>query len=102
MRKLILAGALGLLFAGSSMAFAASPSFDRDLKFGMRGNADVTDLQEFLTETGYYTGPITGNYFLLTTKAVKSFQSANGIRSNGMYFGPLTRAAANKILEALG
>lgn len=76
------------------------PSFNRDLYFGMRNNSDVTDLQELLTDQGYYAGPITGNFGLLTLSAVKKFQSAHGISPTG-YFGPRSRAVANEIIQKL-
>lgn len=76
------------------------PIFNRNLYFGLRKDSDVTDLQEFLTDQGYYAGPITGNYFLLTVQAVKKFQSVNGINPTG-YFGFLSRAVANKIVQEI-
>ncbi len=76
------------------------PSFNRDLFFGMRNNSDVTDFQEFLTDQGYYAGPISGNFGLLTLSAVKKFQSANGINPTG-YFGPRSRAIATQIIQKL-
>ena len=77
-----------------SLAFA---SFDADLYYGMKSEK-VTELQEFLTEQGAYNGPITGNFFSLTQKAVKSFQTTYLISSTG-YFGPITRAKANTLLS---
>jgi len=55
----------------------ASASFDRDLFYGLRQDPQVTELQEFLTTQGVYSGPVTGNFFSLTLKAVKDFQTAN-------------------------
>jgi peptidoglycan hydrolase-like protein with peptidoglycan-binding domain len=83
-----------------SLAFAQT--FDRDLYFGIQNNPDVTKLQEFLTEQGVYSGPITGNFFSLTLSAVKQFQSAQGISPISGYFGPLSRGKANQILAAEG
>src|SRR3989344_8987855 len=74
-------------------------NFNRDLYVGMRGN-DVSNLQEFLTEEGYYAGPVSGYFGLLTVQAVKKFQSAHGINPTG-YFGPRTRAIANQIVQRL-
>lgn len=76
------------------------PSFDRDLYLGLRNDSDVSDLQEFLTEQGYYAGPVSGNYGLLTVQAVRKFQSANGINPSG-YFGVRSRALANQIIQKL-
>jgi len=75
------------------------PSFNRNLFFGIRGD-DVRDLQEFLTDQGYYAGPISSYYGLLTVQAVKKFQSANGINPTG-YFGPKSRAIASEIFRKL-
>jgi len=72
-------------------------SFDRNLYLGLRNDPDVSNLQEFLTDQGFYNQTISGNFFILTRNAVKKFQAAHGIRPSG-YFGPLTRTVANKIL----
>ncbi|MDP3947527.1 MAG: peptidoglycan-binding domain-containing protein, partial [bacterium] len=75
-------------------------SFDRDLYFRMRDDSGVADLQEFLTIRGLYNGPANGNFFILTLEAVKKFQKEQGINPTG-YFGPKTRAAANKLLSEI-
>jgi len=74
-------------------AAAADLSFERNLYYGMENDASVKILQEFLTENGYYKGPITGNFFGLTEEGVKKFQQSKGIDTTG-YFGPLSREAA--------
>lgn len=76
--------------------------FDQNLYFGLQKNVGVTALQEFLTEQNLYTGPITGNFFSLTLKAVKAFQTSKGITPVSGYFGPLTREAANNVLASQG
>lgn len=77
----------------------ASAQFTRDLYFGMRNNADVVRLQEFLRGQGFFTYPgSTGNYFTATLDAVRKFQKAHGISPIGGYFGPQSRAAANRLL----
>lgn len=74
--------------------------FDRDLYFGLRNDPDVVRLQEFLRGQGQFTFPVsTGNYFTVTLEAVKKFQAANGLPPVGGYFGPQSRAAANRILS---
>lgn len=55
---------------------------------------EVTSLQTWLENNGYYSGPVTGYYGSLTMAAVERFQSANGISATG-YVGPLTLAALN-------
>src|SRR3989338_6128011 len=57
-------------------------------------------LQEFLTDQGVYSGPITGNFFSLTHAAVKKYQSQNNITPAAGFFGPITRVKANDILSA--
>jgi peptidoglycan hydrolase-like protein with peptidoglycan-binding domain len=82
-----------------SNVLAASFQFERDLYFGLQNDSDVSRLQEFLTDKGYYSGPITGNFFTLTRAAVIKFQQANAISPAAGYFGPKSRAAANQILS---
>lgn len=59
-------------------------------------NADVTALQHILTDKGFYTGPITGHFGLLTAIAVEKFQTTHVIAANGIV-GPLTRKALNNL-----
>jgi peptidoglycan hydrolase-like protein with peptidoglycan-binding domain len=77
-----------------AVSFAAT--FNQNLSYGSSGSA-VTDLQNFLTAQGLYTGPITGGFFNLTKRAVIAFQQQNGIQPASGFFGPLTRAFFNKI-----
>ncbi len=74
-------------------------SFDSNLQYGSTGNS-VTELQEFLTIQGNYAGPITGNFYSLTRQGVINFQTTNNISPAAGYFGPITRAKANLILDA--
>jgi len=69
--------------------------FSKDLYFGIQNDSEVTKLQEFLTSEGVYSGPITGNFFSLTLKAVKDYQTREGISPAAGYFGPISRAKAN-------
>lgn len=80
--------------------FSFAQTFERDLYFGIQNDQDVTKLQEFLTDEGVYSGPITGNFFSLTLKAVKDYQSREGIAPVAGYFGPKTRVRANAILSS--
>lgn len=57
-------------------------------------NAQVTELQQYLTEKGFYSGPITGYFGSETEEAVMKYQAAHGIEQAG-YVGPGTRAALN-------
>lgn len=98
MRRKVLS--LTLLF--SFFPLLASAAFERDLYFGLRDNPEVTKLQEFLRDQGIYSGPVTGGFFSLTQDAVKNFQKREGIEPVAGYFGPLTRARANKLLGNAG
>ncbi|OHB23381.1 MAG: hypothetical protein A3J67_02850 [Parcubacteria group bacterium RIFCSPHIGHO2_02_FULL_48_10b] len=88
------------ILAGTSVA-SADALFARDLYFGIQSDSEVTKLQEFLTDQGVYSGPITGNFFSLTLAGVQNFQAREGISPVAGYFGPLTRARANEFLSQL-
>ena len=45
---------------------------------------DVAQLQEALIELGYLTGKADGNYGAKTVSAVKAFQKANGLKTDGV------------------
>src|SRR5580698_4058208 len=100
--KVFWAGAgllVGLLISGS-VAFAQTTTpFSQNLSYGMHG-LNVTALQNFLTSEGVYTGPITGNFYSLTLKGVKAFQTKESITPVSGFFGPLSRASANALLSA--
>ena len=81
---------------------AAPPSgpLTQGLKAGMRGQEIVT-LQKFLQKNNWgipNDGPVTGYYGKTTTKAVKNFQTANGLPPEGEV-GPRTRALINALLS---
>ncbi len=85
----------------SSVSFAkADTLFIKDLYFGIQNDTEVNKLQEFLTDQGLYAGPITGNFYSLTLKAVKQFQTREGITPSSGYFGPKTRIKINELLTA--
>ena len=82
---------------------AGAAAFDRDLYYGMRGNADVVRLQDFLRGLGYFDYPqSTGNYFGLTVQAARRFQAAYAITPVSGYFGPKSRAAAHSMFGTEG
>ncbi|MDP3779155.1 MAG: peptidoglycan-binding domain-containing protein [bacterium] len=86
------------IIVGAVMPFMASAAtFDHDLYFGMLNNSEVTMLQEFLRDKGFYNGPITGGFFFLTRQAVAVFQEKEGITPAQGYFGPKSRARANAL-----
>ncbi len=83
---------LGLVAAASLLIGAVSVSaytFNTNLKYGMKGNADVAELQKALGVT-----PAVGNFGPLTLAAVKAYQTSHGLPSTG-FVGALTRAALN-------
>lgn len=79
------------------LPLATKASFDANLKYGNKGEA-VKEVQEFLTDQNYYSGPITGNFFSLTLKGVKNFQKAKGLKVTGIW-GQNERTSANQITE---
>lgn len=64
--------------------------FNRDLYFGLMGDADVIELQKILTREKIYSGPINGNFLAMTLAAVKKYQKKFGIKDTG-FVGPITR-----------
>lgn len=69
----------------------------RTLKIGMFG-ADVERLQTDLKTLGYAVGTIDGKFGKITLAAVKAFQSANGLVSDGIV-GKLTFAKIAEVLK---
>lgn len=55
----------------------------RPLDYGAQGRA-VEDMQKRLSELGYYTGTISGNYLDSTETAIKAFQQKMGLDVNGI------------------
>lgn len=64
------------------VAQGAIPSF-RDLASGTTG-ADVAQLQQFLIDSGYFTGPADGRFGWSTARAVMSWQRASGVAADGV------------------
>lgn len=62
---------------------AATAAYSKRLARGSTGKL-VKQLQNRLTDLGYYTGPISGNFLAKTTAAVKTFQTQNGLDSDGI------------------
>ncbi len=65
------------------------------LKRGARGS-QVRRLQQELTQSGVYTGPVNGRFGPLTQRAVRRFQRENGLRVDGIV-GRQTWSALNRI-----
>jgi PKD repeat protein len=68
--------------------------FSRSLSVGATGS-DVTALQQFLSEQGYFNVSTTGYFGLITKAAVGRWQASNGVAALGAsgngIFGPLSR-----------
>lgn len=92
MKKLLLSGLFALLL----FPLVSSAAFDVSLKYGSRGQA-VEELQDFLQDQGFLTGKIDGKFGFGTLRAVKAFQTANGLSSDG-YFGKASRSISSTIL----
>ncbi|MDP3729361.1 MAG: peptidoglycan-binding domain-containing protein [bacterium] len=88
------------ILLSSSVVFGAE-QFTKDLLYGMRGNADVTRLQQFLTDQGVYSGPISGDFFSLTRDGVQAFQKKKGIEPASGYVGTKTRAVMNARVNSM-
>lgn len=71
---------------------------DRDIN----KNGEVTRLQNFLADKGYFKDSATGYFGLVTTKAVAEFQKANDIAPAIGYVGSLTRAKIKALTCELG
>jgi peptidoglycan hydrolase-like protein with peptidoglycan-binding domain len=95
MKKIV----LGIVLSFLLMLPASAAEFNTNLKYGLRNNKDVIKLQEFLTSEDLYAGPITGNFYSLTLKAVKAFQKRETISATG-FVGVLTRARINTLIES--
>ena len=76
-----------------------SYKWEKDLYYGLTDNNDIQALQNALYIEGVYDGPISGNSFELTRKAVIKFQKKYNFNSvpNTGYVGPFTRRALNEI-----
>jgi len=76
--------------------------FTRDLTVGSRGT-DVTCLQNYLTRTGHYSfsGGATGYFGPITQTAVARWQAANGVAPAAGYFGMISRAKYNALVNVI-
>lgn len=57
--------------------------YSKKLRRGAKGE-EVKEVQNRLTELGFFDGPISGNYMNQTVTAVKAFQTMNGLKSDGV------------------
>ncbi|MFI0723855.1 peptidoglycan-binding protein [Streptomyces sp. NPDC021224] len=77
----------------ASPPVTAPPSDGGTLRLGASG-AEVSDLQQRLTQVWVYAGPVSGTYDRATERAVATFQIWYGVQGDpaGVY-GPATRSA---------
>lgn len=69
--------------ANAAATPATAVAFTKKVKRGDTGKL-VKQVQTRLTELGYYTGPISGNFLSKTTAAVKAFQQQNALEADGI------------------
>lgn len=91
MRKLLFVA----LFLVPCVSFAA---FNTNLKYGSSGPG-VREMQEFLVSQGNCNITPSGNFFALTLKCVKDFQTNQGIIPASGFWGPLTRSKAVSLID---
>ncbi len=61
----------------------APVEYTKKLKNGSRGKL-VKELQQRMADLGYYDGPISGNFMVKTTRAVKKIQTQNALEPTGV------------------
>ena len=78
---------------GEAGSTTSTTTVTTTLREGSSGN-DVLTLQQKLKDLGYYTGELTGSYGSLTKEAVRLYQRANDLGSDGIA-GPKTLSKLN-------
>ncbi|MFZ1019881.1 MAG: peptidoglycan-binding domain-containing protein, partial [Minisyncoccia bacterium] len=53
--------------------------FKSNFQVGLKGSSDVSALQQFLKDQGYYAGNVDGSYGRITARAVSDFEGDNNI-----------------------
>ena len=82
-----------------ALPLVSHASFDYSLSYGTSGQS-VFELQELLNSEGCFNHESTGNFYSLTLAGVKCFQAKYNIPTTG-YFGVLSRAQANAIIDSM-
>jgi len=85
--------------AQSSSIGTFSYTWNNDMYYGMTNNANVKALQQALTIEEVYSGPVNGNFWSLTRRAVIDFQNKHNfanIPGTG-YVGLYTRKVLNEL-----
>ena len=95
MKKILLSlFVFGLMFSFAFLVSADAYTFIRNLKIGSRGD-DVKVLQQILKDKGFLNGTADGKFGNMTKNAVKKYQTANGLSSDGKV-GPNTIKKLNE------
>ena len=103
MKKRLLAGAvltlaLGSAFAGAMLGDMTRENYHNEMVVAQAlTKSEITTVQTKLKRWGYYTGSVDGIYGNLTKKAVRYFQSKNGLVVDGIV-GRKTAAALGMTL----
>jgi len=93
-RKMLILLTLGVVMVVAVLALhTRADAQNPTLYWGSRG-ADVTRVQQRLSQWGFYRGPVDGVYGQQTYNAVRDFQRRNGL--------PVTGTVANRTWAALG
>ena len=87
--------------AGLTLTYAFQPSSNQIVAEAATTKAENRTIQTKLKRWGYYTGSIDGIYGPLTKKAVRYFQSKNGLTVDGIV-GPQTARALGMTLSGSG
>ena len=88
-------GILLVMPAAASAQASGCVTFSRDISFGATGS-EVTKLQTFLKDRGYFSAAPVARFGPATVAAVRAFQRSNGISATGTV-GPVTRAAIRSV-----
>jgi len=97
-QSFVLVSAFLVLMFAVVFSQTAQAAIYSSLTVGSRG-AQVNELQQTLTNLGFYSGPVTGYFGGLTRAAVVRFQIANNIVPAVGYFGPLSRGKLNQLAQ---
>ena len=68
---------------GNQDTAVTDAEYTQKLRRGAKGE-QVKTVQQRLTDLGYFSGPISGNYMNQTVEAVKKFQENNGLKADGV------------------
>ena|GEM_PF-354388 len=90
MRRILCATLCVVMLLGPMTAAESVQGADNytELKYGLRDNEDVRQMQLRLKELGYLSSGATGGYFDATRDAVAQFQASAGLSVNGKVASP--------------